>query len=115
MELTYTQKGDYLYPDLMEEQEPVALGKYGLMRAEYLRNHSKVTYFNLMTQGKLQAHLTETESAAKERIEKLTKQIAGENGVTESLKETDQMNWVGLMNTARHMAEESVLNELIYS
>ena len=115
-ELTYTMQGEYRLPNLLPPQEPeVTLGKYGLMRRRYLRQHRRVTYTNLLTSGKLTEHLLEIEQMARSRMEQITAQMAKVEGVTEDLKATDQMKWVGLMNSIRQAAEETVLTELIYS
>ena len=115
-ELTYTMQGEYRLPNLLPPQEPeVTLGKYGLMRRRYLRQHRSVTYTNLLTSGKLTEHLQEIEQTARSRMEQITAQMARAEGVTEELKDTDQMKWVGLMNSIRQAAEETVLTELIYN
>ena len=115
-ELTYTMQDGYRLPNLLPPQEPeVTLGKYALMRRSFLKKHRRVTYTNLLTSGKLTAHLMEIEQTAKNRMEKITSQMAKAQGVTEELKATDQMKWVGLMNSIRQAAEETVLTELIHS
>lgn len=115
-EITYTKQGDYLIPDLTLPTEPeIQLGRYALMHREYLEQHKRVTYLNLLTSGKLNAHLYEVEQTALTRLELLTKQLSEEQGVTEELKEKAPMQWVGLMNNIRSQAEETILNELIYS
>lgn len=116
MELTYTMQGDYRLPNLLPPQEPeIHLGKYALLRRKYLKENRRVTYTNLLTSGKLNAHLMEVEQTALSRLEQMTSEMAKAEGVTESLKATDQMKWVGLMNNIRHSAEEVILTELIYS
>ena len=115
-ELTYTVQGDYRLPNLLPPQEPeVTLGKYGLLRRKYLQQHRRVTYTNLLTSGRLTADLMEIEQTARSRIEQLIVQMAKSEGVTEELKATDQMKWVGLMNSVRQAAEEIVLSELVFS
>ena len=115
-ELTYTMKGGYRIPDLLPPQEPeMNLGKYALLRRTYLKQHRRVTYTNLLTSGRLNQHLAEIERTALSRMELLTSQMAEAGSVTEELKASDPMKWTGLMNNIRHAAEETVLNELIYS
>ena len=115
-ELAYTMQDGYRLPNLLPPQEPeVMLGKYALMRRSFLMKHRRVTYTNLLTGGKLTAHLMEIEQAAKSRMEQITSQMAKAQGVTEALKATDQMKWVGLMNSIRQAAEETILTELIHS
>ena len=115
-QIIYTKQGDYLLPNLLLPQEPqIPLGKYGLMRRRFLQQNRKVIYTNLLTTGKLHAHLMEIEETAKQRISLMVAQMAQTEGVTEELKATDQMKWVGLMNNFRSAAEEQVLMELIYA
>ena len=115
-EITYTKQGDYLIPDLTLPTEPeIPLGRYALMHRDYLEQHKRVTYLNLLTSGELNKHLYEVEQTALTRLELLTKQLCKEQGVTEELKEKAPMQWVGLMNNIRSQAEETILTELIYS
>ena len=114
--ITYSQQGDYWLPNLLPPQQPtVPLGKYASMRSRYLEEHQKITYMNLMTSGKLNQHLQEIEQTARTRIEQMVSQIAQTEGLTEELKATDQMKWVGLMNNIKASAEEQILAELIYA
>lgn len=115
-QITYTMQGDYNLPNLLPPQEPeVHLGKYALMRRRYLKQNRRITYTNLLTSGKLNAHLTEIEQTAKFRLEQIISQMAQAEGVTEELKAADPMRWTGLMNNIKQSAEETVLQELIYS
>ena len=115
-QITYTKQGDYLLPNLLPPQEPqIPLGKYGLMRRRFLQQNRKVTYTNLLTTGQLHSHLMEIEQTARSRVESIVSQMAQTEGVTEDLKATDQMKWVGLMNNFRSAAEEQILQELIYA
>ena len=116
MNLTYRREGDYNLPNLLPPQETeVHLGKYALLRRKFLKENRRVTYTNLLTSGKLNSHLMEIERTALSRLEQMVPQMAKAEGVTEELKATDQMKWVGLMNNIRHSAEEAILRELIYS
>ena len=115
MELTYTMKNGYRLPNLLPPQETeVHLGKYALLRRKYLQQNRKVLFTNLLTSGKLNEHLMEVDKAANERMELLVAQMAQAEVITEEMKATDQMKWVGLMNNIRMSAEEQVLKELIY-
>ena len=115
MELTYTMKNGYRLPNLLPPQEPeIHLGKYALLRRRYLQQNRKVRFTNLLTSGKLNEHLMEVDKAANEKMELLVAQMAQAEGITEEMKATDQMKWVGLMNNIRMSAEEQVLKELIY-
>lgn len=116
MNLTYRKEGDYNLPNLLPPQEAeVHLGKYALLRRKFLKENRRVTYTNLLTSGKLNAHLMEIEQTALTRLEQMVPQMAKAEGVTEMMKATDQLKWVGLMNNIRHSAEEAILNDLIYS
>ena len=112
---TYTQVGDYLLPNLIiDEDEQQLIGKYGRMRKRYLKENRPILFSNLLLSGKLDQHLTEIDRACVERMDLLTRQMAPQEGVTESLKATDQMEWVRRMNSIQNRAEEIVLNELVY-
>jgi len=116
MELTYRMEGDYRVPNLtVPEERQVVLGKYALLRKNYLKQHRRILFVNLLTSGTLNEHLTEIEQTAQERMELITRQMAAAQGVTEELKAADQMKWVGLMNNIRTSAEETILNDLIYN
>ena len=115
MIIQYHESGDYLIPNLVlpeEEQQPI--GKYGRMRKRYLKEHRPVLYSNMLLKGKLFQHLAEIDEACEERMELLTRQMAKQEGVTEALKASDQMEWVRHMNSIRNRAEEIVLSELVY-
>ena len=114
MEITYTMQGDYLLPDLTVPESPT-LGKYGMLRRSYLKDHRDGIYTGMLLTGKLNAHLTEIDRQATEMMERLTAQMKKAQGVTESLKASDQMKWVQMMNNIRSAAEEIVLTELVYS
>lgn len=114
---TYALGADGMYyPNLeLPEEETPRYGKYGRMRHTYLREHKKAYYTTLLFEGKLVAHLNEIDDAANIQMELLTKQMAKSQGITEALKEKDQMTWVGAMHNIRNAAEEMILTELIYS
>ena len=115
-EITYTMYRGYRLPNLLPTQEPeVCLGKYALLRKEYLKRSRRVCYTNLLTSGKLNAHLLEIEQTSQAQLEQITLDMAKAQGVTETLKAADQMKWVGMMNNIRQAAEEIVLRELVYS
>ena len=114
MELTYRQEGDFLLPNL-EAPEAPKIGKYGMLRHEYLRNHKRAILSGMQMSGKLNSHLEQIDREATEMVESLTNQMAKEQGVNEQMKRTDQMKWVGMMNSLKASAEEIVLKELIYN
>ena len=114
--LNYLQTGDYLFPNLTLTNPPTKpLGKYGRMRKTYLKEHRPILYSQLLLSEKLYPHLLEIEEAANNRLELLMPQLMQAAGVTEELKASDSMKWVGLMNTLKAQAEEVILTELVYS
>ena len=114
-ELTYTRCGDYYIPDLKLSEQPEApIGKYGRMRHRYLKEHRPGLYSSLLLSEKLYPHLLEIDRAARERMDAMLPRMMEAAGVTEELKACDPMRWVGLMNTLKAQAEETVLTELIY-
>lgn len=113
-ELTYRQEGEYQIPDIeMPAERPI--GKYGLMRKTYLKTHKRAACSSLILTGKLTDHLLEIDQTARRQVERIIKQMAQAQGITEELKANDQMRWVGLMNNIKHAAEESVIQDLINS
>ena len=114
MELTYRTEGDYQLPNL-EAPEAPKVGKYGMLRREYLRKHRNGYYTGMQLSGRLNAHLEKIDREATEMVEQLTAQMARRQGVTEELKASDEMKWVGLMNNIRASAEEVALAELVYA
>ena len=116
MELTYTKVGDYYIPNLILGNQPdKPLGRYGRMRQKFLEEHYPGTYNRLMLSGKLWTHLADTDTACQERLDTLIPAMAKQEGVTEALKASDQMAWVGCMNNIRNRAEEIILHELVYA
>ena len=111
---TYTQAGDYLFPNLVMDPQPEGeIGVWGWRCKMYLKEHRKGTYNALLMKGTLTQHLIDTNEAALDMMETLVKQMASAEGVTEELKCRDQMAWVGAMNSIRSRAEEIVRHELI--
>jgi len=114
MELTYRTEGDYRLPNLDVPEAP-KVGKYGMLRRSYLANHRHGIYVGMLMAGTLNSHLEEIDRKATEMVERMVSQMAKSEGVTEELKASDQMKWVGLMNNFRASAEEVAMKELIYS
>ena len=112
---TYTQVGDYLLPNLtLPEEEQKPIGIWGQRHARYLKHHHKVLYMNLLTSGRLNAYLADIDEQAEDMFSRLVKEMAKMQDVTEQLKATDQIVWVGKMNTVRNAAMEIVNKELIF-
>ena len=115
IELDYVKVGDYYLPDLTAEPHPDrSLGKYGLMRLRYLKEHRPIVWATLVMDGKLYAHLLEVEDSANNLLESMMPGMAKEAGATEELKACDPMRWVGLMNCCKAQVEEIIFAELIY-
>ena len=115
-ELTYTRSGDYWIPNLsLSQQETQPLGKYGRMRKKYLQEHRPVLWNSLILSEKLYPHLREIDETANSRLEQMMPGLMQSAGVTEALKASDPMKWVGLMNSLKAQAEEVILTELIYA
>ena len=113
MELTYRQEGDYLLPNVTVPESP-RIGKYGMLRRDFLRKHRDPIYTGMLLAGTLNSHLEETNRTANEMLDQLISQMSEKEGVTERLKASDQMLWVQRMNSIQSRAEETVLTELIY-
>ena len=112
--LSYRTAGDYLIPELAIEKPPtLPLGKYGMMRKTYLKQHRGGTYQSLLLSGQLTEHLKEIEQTSQERIELLMSQLLENEPAPE--KEKDPIGWAAHMSMLHQMAEETVLSELIYS
>ena len=113
--ISYTLGVDGLYyPDLtLPKGTDYSIGRYGRMRADYLKEHCHSMYLELVFVGKWNEYLHEVDEECHQRIELLVKQMKAGAGVTEQLKATDQMKWVGLMNNLRNAAEKIVLEELV--
>ena len=114
MTLTYHRVGDYYLPDLSAPDSP-RIGKFGMMRHKYLRDHHRGIFDGMLLKGTLNAHLEEIDRQANEMLDRLTRQMAAQEGVTEQLKAADQLAWVGCMNSIRNRAVEIILAELIYA
>ncbi|HAU87682.1 MAG TPA: TnpV protein [Lachnospiraceae bacterium] len=112
----YTLGEDGLYyPDLqLPEGTHYEIVKYGRMRWEYLKNHRRGEYIRLLMDGKLNEYLHDVDEECHERIELLVEEMKAGAGITEELKASAPVKWVGLMNNVRSAAEEAVIRELIY-
>ena len=115
--ISYTLGADGLYyPDLyLPEETEYPIGKYGMLRKTYLREHRKGVYLELVLAGKLKAHLHQIDEECHQMMDGLVEQMKEQQGVTEELKMQDQMAWVGRMNNIRACAEEIVMKKVIYT
>lgn len=114
MDGTYYQEGDYFLPDLSVPELP-AIGIWGQRRRRYLKEHRQALYTALLLSGKLNDHLSEIDTQAKDLFFQLMEQMAEQEGITEQFKAENQMEWVGRMNSIRSAAEEIVNAEIIFA
>ena len=114
--IQYRRVGDYLIPNLRLplEETTITLGKWGMMHKTYLEKHKKVLFSTLLIQGKLYQHCAEIENQARDMFDNLIEQMKESEGVTEQLKEENQMEWVYRMQNIEARAREVVTTELIY-
>lgn len=110
----YTLHGDYYLPDIGIPNQHCALGKWGMLKKDYLEEYKPTLYTRLLLSGKLYEHLMAVDRQAQERLVFIIKQMQIEQGITEELKAVDQMAWVGLMNNIQSCAEEIIRSEMIY-
>ena len=118
MKVTYHKEGQALYPDLAignEGKETRTVGKYGLLRKTYLKNHCPAQYQELLLSGKLNDHLADIDEAATDRFIRLADRLAKVQGITEALKAENMLFWIQRMNAVREQADEIVLREFVYA
>ena len=113
MDGTYRQEGDYLLPNVEVPESP-QIGMWGQRRLQYLRTNKRAPYTTMLMSDILKAHLEEVDKSAEEMFYQLTVQLEAQEGVTEHLKATNQMDWVQRMNTIRDRVAEIVCKELVY-
>ena len=113
--IEYIRTGDYYLPNLvLAEQKKIQLNKYGRLRLDYLKNHKKAEYAILFMDNKLTDHLEKVQEIATKRVEEIIKSLKEQSNLSEEMKNTYQLYWVGMMNNFKNQAEEIVLKELIY-
>lgn len=114
--LWYELKGDYYYPMIaIPKQEKVILGKYGRIRLNYIKQHKKGLYAELLMTGELTKYLSEIDTTANKRVDEIiTKMAKNENVPIHYDGKMEQLEWVSLMNNYKHCAEEIIFKELIY-
>ena len=114
--IEYHLDGDYYIPSLaMSKQEKITLNKYGRMRLKYLKEHKKADYTIMLMNGTLSTHLKEIQETADNRVQQIISELRAKSNLTEDMKNTDMLYWVGTMNAIKTQAEEIVFSELIYS
>lgn len=113
---TYIRHGDYFIPCLtLTEEEQRFIGVWGQRHLRYLKEYRRGVYLNMLTSGRLNDYLAGIEEQAQKRFERIVEQMAESEGITEQLKATDQVAWVGEMNNIWSRAREVVNAELIYN
>ena len=112
----YIQQGDYMLPELtLPAEEERNIGIWGQRRRRYLKEHHRVLFYNLLTSGKLNAHLADIEEQAEALFSRLVKDLAEKEGITEQLKAEKSMLWVQRMNNIRNRAREIVNCEVVFA
>lgn len=113
--IEYHLEGDYYIPNLvMPKQEKITLNKYGRMRLKYLKEHKKTDYTIMHMNGTLNTHLKKLQETADNRVQQIIKELKDKSDLTENMKNTDMLYWVGTMNSIKAQAEEIVFSELVY-
>ena len=114
--IEYVKVGDYYIPNLTlpKPRRTGNIGKYGRLKLSYMKKHNIPEYTEMLLNNELNSYLLDVEDECKNKIEILIKQMAKKENITEELKATNQLEWVGKMNSIKQSAEEIVLNELIY-
>ena len=114
--ITYRQVADYMIPNLTlpPEETAICLGKWGMLHKDYLLKHKKVLFTTLLAEGKLYQHCAEIENQARAMFDTLVEQMKEAEGVTEQLKEKNQLEWVCRMQNIEARVRELICEELIY-
>ena len=114
--ITYRRVGDYNIPNLVlpPEEANITLGKWGMLHKDYLLHHKKVLFTTLLAQGKLYQHCADVENQAQQMFDTLVVQMKELEGVTEQLKEDNQLEWIRRMQNIELRAREIINKNLIY-
>ena len=113
--IEYVRQGDYYIPNLvLPKQKKIHLNKYGRMRLNYLKEHKKSEYIIMFMENTLIDHLEKIQETATKRVDQIIKDLKAKSNLTEDMKNTDMLYWVGTMNAIKQQAEEIILKELIY-
>ena len=114
--IEYVKQGDYYIPNLVfPKQRKIHLNKYGRMRLNYLKEHKKAEYTIILMENTLIDHLEEIQETATKRVNQIINDLKAKSDLTEDMKNTDMLYWVGTMNAIKQQAEEIILKELIYT
>lgn len=113
--IEYVRQGGYYIPNLvLPKQKKIHLNKYGRMRLNYLKEHKKAEYTIMFMENTLIDHLEEIQETATKRVNLIIDDLKAKSDLTEDMKNTDMLYWVGIMNAIKQQAEEIILKELIY-
>ena len=116
MNISYRTVGDYKIPNItLSPEDSKPIGKWSIAHRDYLRRSKSVKFNIMLMNGSLFSYLVEIDSQAEEMFSRLVEQMANSEGITEQLKEQNQLDWVQRMNNIRHRATEIVLNEFVYN
>ncbi len=115
MNISYIKQGDYLLPDLiLKEKVQYNIGKYGLLRLEYIKKYKLGLYFDLLVNDNLNEYLQDIDTTVMEKVQSLIKELDEKENINEKLKQDNQILWVSKMNNIKNIAEEIILKEYIY-
>ena len=114
--IEYNLVNGYYIPNIVlpKPRRTGNIGKYGRMRARYLKEHKKAEYSLMLIENELTSHLLDIDDICRERVDFLVKQIAEKENVNEELKAQNQLEWVAQMNNIKNRVEEIIANEIIF-
>ena len=115
MNISYTKQGDYLLPNLiLKNKKQYIIGKYGLLRLEYIKKYKLGLYFDLLVNNTLNKYLHDINVTVMEKVQKLIKELSEKDNINEELKQNNQLLWVSKMNNIKNIVEEIILKEYVY-
>jgi hypothetical protein len=114
---SYRQVGDYLIPNLTlpPEETKIRLGKWGMLHKSFLLKHKKVLFATLLAEGKLWQYLADIDTQAQQMFDTLVEQMKKSEGITEELKEQNQMEWIQRMQSIEARASEIISHGIIFN
>ncbi len=115
--IEYRKEGVYYIPNLVipkDEHPDYCIGKYGRLRLNYLKENKKAEYSIMLMEGTLRKYIVEIDIEANKKVKRIIKQLKERSNLTEKMKDSDPLYWVGMMNNFKNTAEETVFKELIY-
>jgi hypothetical protein len=114
---SYRQVGDYLIPNLTlpSEETKIRLGKWGMLHKSFLLKHKKVLFATLLAEGKLWQYLADVDTQAQQMFDTLVEQMKKSEGITEELKEQNQIEWIQRMQSIEARASEIISHDIIFN